>query len=299
MKIFRSKSADDTFPLHLLCSERRVVKMQNIAGKHSTVVRVIAGNACALLLILAVAYSCNDWATQLIGNNQGGWAILTSGLAVWSFVIQLLYYRNEAVFLAVNKILMIFKKVHTRWKPFFAYTLSDVHCQEVTDRLESVQNELSRLPDAKLKWRKESSTLYRVELFDVFHFVLMIRELRIVLTFDRDETVPSHLYDRYSSRLASIAEVFQRELRPTEMQMSLTLTYRDGIKNPYFGYFVREVPSHLLTAFDITFEVGTEQKSRVCATVDSVEVHSDSIRCLFESAEHILSLSAIPQLSGK
>src|ERR1019366_5656332 len=101
-----------------------------------------------------------------------------------------------------------------------------------------VEKALKTLPHQKLQRSNDTPSSAGIALDDTFFLVLRVDEIHLHVSLDRKILVPAHLYESYRQRLARIAEVISNAVQPESVRLGITITFGDGVANPYFGLFV-------------------------------------------------------------
>ena len=125
-------------------------------------------------------------------------------------------------------------------------------------------------------------------------FTLRIGDGCLHVTLDRKILVPAHLYDDYQRRFARIAESLARAMNPTSIRCGISVTFAEGTKNPYYGFFVNRIPADLINHFEVNIKTSSRSTCRVEAGMDHVNIEGRSLVEFFDTLSKVLSLRALP-----
>ena len=73
--------------------------------------------------LIGLGFLLND--TLKENTYQGLFTVLSAGFGIYCFAVNILYHKNQTVFLWVNRALLLIRRTHTYWLPDFDFTLSD------------------------------------------------------------------------------------------------------------------------------------------------------------------------------
>jgi len=88
--------------------------------------------------------------------------------------------------------------------------------------------------------------------------------------------------------------VVTEAVKPESVRLGITITFDDGVLNPYYGFFVRRVPSHVLSHFEASFQFGHASSCRIQAATDSINIEGTSAVDFFTALSQVLALRAAP-----
>jgi hypothetical protein len=262
---------------------------------------LIVGHVVAAAGLFWMGVLLNDRIDQWSHDYQGGITVLSVAFGIYSFAVNAMYQRSRIFHIWVNRLWLTFSRTHTYWQPAFDFDL-DPEPDGTSDRaplLELVASVLSQGPFGKPRTVQTTPTMISVALDDLMCFVVRVNGSHLHVGLDRKLLVPSHLYDIFRQRLARIAEAIQQAISPVAMRYGMTVSFGDGVANPYYGFFVNRVPAELLSSFQVSFRLDRDSACRIEAGTDHVNIESASLIDLFDALTQVLSLRAIPNGAGK
>lgn len=259
-----------------------------------TVLWVGLAHLVGIAALFGLGLLLNKTIDQYAQDYAGLITIFSSAFGVYAVVVNLLYQKNRDFHLWVNRLLLLFVRTHTYWQPAFDYDLPDGSSQDRLALLQQLVKSLSEGNFGAAKVAHPSANIATVCLDDIMCFVLRIEDSHLHVHLDRRLLIPAHLYDAYRQRLARIAETVQQTLNPTSMRYGMTVSFADGVSNPYYGFFVNRVPSELLHTFQVSFRLDPASSCRIEAGTDHVNIESKSLVDLFEALSQVLNLRAVP-----
>jgi hypothetical protein len=186
------------------------------------------------------------------------------------------------------------RRTHTYWLPTYNLILSNNSLEYRRTLVEKVYTALKELPHKKITLQDETLTSAAICIDDKLFLVLQIGEQHLFATLDRKILVPSHLYETYQHTLARIGEILREAATPDSVQFGLTITFDDGVMNPYYGFFVRRVPSHILCHFEASFQFGHGSSCQIEVGTDSINIEGTSAVDFFAGVSQVLALEATP-----
>lgn len=252
-----------------------------------SLILIVVAHVVGLACLVVAGVVLND---DIKENKYAGLlALLSTAFSAYMFAAGVLYRNNQRVYLWVNRSLLMVRRTHTYWQPAFDFVLpeSHVHLDEV---VETLQKNLR----AKVVVLEGSASKVTLVIDDLLHLVTQIRDEHLHLSLDRKILVPSHLYDAYAERLTVLIEAVSEVVRPESVRLGLTITFGDGIRNPYFGFFVQRVPAQVLRSFEASFLLSEGSSCRIEAGTDCITVDSQKPREFFEALKGVLSLRSLP-----
>lgn len=261
-----------------------------------TLLILVLGHIAGITLLLWIGWSLNELINQYANKYAGIITVLSSAFGIYSFVVSLLYHRNRRFHFWVNRIRLTLSRTHTYWQPSFDLELSEESASNRPQLLDSIWTALSGGRFGRTKKIGQTPTTLSIEIDDVMCMVFRFHDDDDCLHahLDRKLLVPSHLYDTYRHKLARLAEELRRLVNPVEMRYGLIVSFGDGVANPYYGFFVNQVPAELLQDFHVAFRPDTESTSRIEAEKDRVSIEGSSHVDFFEALAQVLSLRAVP-----
>jgi hypothetical protein len=257
-----------------------------------SIILVVLAHVIGILALVALGLLLND--TLKANTYQGVFTVLSTAFGIYCFVVNILYHKNQRVFLWVNRLLLMVRRSHTYWLPAFDFTLSDASPENRSETINNVEKALQSFRHKKIQRSSETPTSATLTIDDTLFLVLRIDDCHVHVTLDRKILVPSHLYESYSRRLARIAEAMTNALRPESVRLGMVITYADGIQNPYFGLFVQRVPSQLLRHLEASFLLAQGSSCRIEAGTDSINIESQASVDFFDALAQVLALKVIP-----
>lgn len=257
-----------------------------------SIILVIVAHLVGIAALVGLGLLLND---TLKANTYGGvTTVLSTAFGIYCFVVNILYHKNQRVFLWVNRLLLLVRRTHTYWLPAFDFTLSDTTLANRHEAINEVEKALAASPHKKIQRSNETPSSATITIDDTFFFVIRVDETHLHVTLDRKILVPAHLYEAYRQRLARFAEVISNAVHPESVRLGITITFGDGVSNPYFGFFVQRVPSQLLRHFQASFLLDQASSCRIEAGTDSINIESQGAVDFFEALSQVLALKAIP-----
>jgi hypothetical protein len=253
---------------------------------------VVLAHIVGVVALIGLGLLLNE---PLKANTYGGvTTVLSTAFGIYCFVVNILYHKNQRVFLWVNRLLLLVRRTHTYWLPAFDFTLSDASLANRREVINEVEKALAALPHKKIQRTNDTPSSAAITVDETFFFVLRLDESHLHVTLDRKTLVPAHLYEAYRQRLARFAEVISNAVHPESVRLGITITFGDGVSNPYFGFFVQRVPSQLLRHFEASFVLAHASSCRIEAGTDSINIESQGAVDFFEALSQVLAIKAIP-----
>lgn len=259
-----------------------------------TLLLVIVAHIVGITALFGVGLLLNDALKAYAESYQGVLTVFSASFGIYCLAVSVLYHRNERVYLWVNRLLLLVRRIHTYWLPDFDFTLSAMALSDRRELFHKVESSLEALPYKKLRGSIDTPNARSITIDETFFLLLRLDESHLHVTLDRRILVPSHLYEAYRQRLARIAESISNAIKPESIRVGMSITFGDGVVNPYYGLFVRRVPSQLLRHFEATFLLAQDCSCRIEAGTDSINIESTSAVEFFEALAQVLALKAIP-----
>jgi hypothetical protein len=255
---------------------------------------LLVAHVVGIAVLFGVGLLLNDALKAYGDNYQGVVTVLSASFGIYCFAVSIIYHRNERVYLWVNRLLLLVRRIHTYWLPDFDFTLSAMALSDRQELFHKVESALEALPYKKLRGPMDTPNVRSITIDETFFLRLRIDESHLHVTLDRRILVPAHLYETYRQRLARIAESIANAIKPESVRLGMSITFGDGVANPYYGLFVRRVPSQLLRHFEATFLLAQDCSCRIEAGTDSINIEGTSAVQFFEALAQVLALKAIP-----
>lgn len=269
-------------------------RLERLAGgSMKTLTLVILAHVVAITALVFVGLALNTTITTYADSYAGVITVLSTAFGVYSFVVNFLYQRNRDFHFWVNRLRLLFTRTHTYWKPAFDFVLT-VDANERRELLNDIWGELEQEHRGHVKKVDENGTTMRVTFDDLMCVVFRLAEDRLHVSLDRRLLVPNHLYDEYRAKLARLAELIQRLAKPNQVMLGLTISFGEGRRNPYYGFFVNRIPPELLQDFHVTFRPQATSSCRIEAGKEEVNIEGNSTVEVFEALNQVLSLKALP-----
>jgi len=250
---------------------------------------IIFVHLIGLTLLLFLGVSLNTF----LQSHAGVISVLSVAVGLYATAVNILYHRNRRLYLFVNRVLLKVRRTHTYWQPSFDLELSQ--SQDLSnDWIQMVWKILQEGRFGVAKKRDETPTTLKVDLDSLTVLVFRRDDLHLHVHFDRKMLVPAHLYDTYRKRLASLVEAVNGVVKPVSVRYGLQIAFGDGVRNPYYGFFVNRVPSDLLQDFQVVFQLSEQSACRIEAGADHVNIEGTSFVEFFDALTEVLSLRAVP-----
>lgn len=249
----------------------------------------ILGHIVGITLLIVIGYAFND---KINDDYAGMITVLSIGIAIYSTAINILYQKNQRFYLFVNRVLLQLKRTHTYWQPHFHYELNQGNLEQLLSRLwELFRNNKYGIA---VKEEETANTL-KISLDDLFSISFRVSDNSVTLSFDKKLLVPAHSYNEYRHRLSKLAEGVSGVITPRTSAYSIIVSFKEGEKNPYYGFFVNRVPPELIQDFQVGFLSKCHSGCRIQAGLDCVDIEGDNITDTFGALAEILALKSLPQ----
>lgn len=220
--------------------------------------------------------------------------VFMGALGAYVTALNYLYRYNVKFYVFVNRLLLHVERKHTYWNVDFHYDLPRSRLCNLGTLMADLGDIFRRRRFGSAEVNEEGNRL-GVHLLDhEIGLVLHLDELGLHLNTDRKLLVPSTLYTKRGRLLKSIASEVGDYIKPTKTRCTLEIFFRDGVRNPYYGFFVNQVPMGLIEDFNVAFRLDHGSNSRVRACVDHIDVESTNISEGFEAFSSVLLLRALP-----
>lgn len=232
------------------------------------------------------------WIETNFSEWQGRIALAAATLEVYVFIAWAVYLKNERTYLFVQRILLRFRRTHTFWKFKVSYSSTPALKGQSFDIDESVvaieQAFKDAIPTASISAiTLKNQVTVTIDDGDRFIFDFDHAQEELHVTSSRIR-VPSHLYAAQLASLLRITSSIERSLQPGVAFYGLDINFD---KNPYFGFFVQNVPINLIRGFHCSFQTTIRPGCTVEANKTTIFVSARDYPSLMEVAESYLSLS--------
>lgn len=253
-----------------------------------TFVFIIIGHILVIVLLLWFGTLLNE---KINNDYAGVITVFSLALGIYSTAVNILYQRWQKLHLFANRIFLMFRRTHTFWQPHFNFEFVQSCDSSV---IEDLWKHFSAGEYGKTVKKDQTISTLRVSIDNLFIMSLRIGDTSLDLAFDQKLLVPSHLYDTYRQRLSKLAEGVRNTVNPATAKYSIIVSFGDGNRNPYYGFFVSRVPSKLLQNFQVTFRLRSNSDCRIEAGIDKVDIEGESLTDTFDALNQVLSLKALP-----
>jgi hypothetical protein len=251
---------------------------------------IIAGHLVAVAVLLVIGLHFDN----VPNSHPGVTSVFSVAWTIYSAVLVFLYKKNRNFYFFVQRLLLKISRTHTYWQPSFDFDLNPNHLKAPSEILDHLWDLFRKGRHGRADKRGESCNTLSVGLDDLFTIVIRVDERNLHVHLDRKLLVPSHLYDSFRKRFAMLAEDISHAVSPVAVRCGLVVSFGDGIRNPYYGFFVDRVPPDLLQDFQVTFLLSRNSNCRIEATTDRISIEGSSVAELFEAANQVLDLRAVP-----
>lgn len=252
---------------------------------------IIAVHVVGIGLLTAIGLRLN----AVISEKYAGLVTVYSlAVGVYTTVLSVLYQRSYAFHLFVNRLRLKFARTHTFWLPHFRFGVAGPQ-ENAADFLDGLWGLFKKGMYGRPVRRDRTVTTLVVALDDLLVVKFRVENGFLSVSFEQRLLVPSHLYDDYRRRLAKLAEDVAKIVHPTSTTYGIQVSFGDGARNPYYGFFVNRVPASLLQDFQVTFRLAPHSDCRIEAGTDHVNVEAASLTDTFEALNQVLRLRALPK----
>jgi hypothetical protein len=257
-----------------------------------TLAITIALHLVAIVAIIWLGLVINTPLINATENFAGVITLLSTAFGIYSFAVNILYRSNRRFYFWVNRLRLHLSRTHTYWKPSFTFSLDPSKAGERIELLDVIWNELVIEKIGDLKKVEQNANTLRVEFDNLLCFVFRLYPDRLHAGLDRRLLVPCHLYDKHRTQFARVAEILQRVTSAHCTSLGLTLSFDDGVTNPYYGYLLNRLPGESLERFEVSFSPQPYLLCRVEASKDEITVNGSRIIDVFETLGQVLTLKA-------
>lgn len=259
-----------------------------------TLITVICAHVAGLAVLFAIGWSLNDVIHEKADKYAGLITVFSTAFGIYSFVISVLYNRNRQFYFWINRLRLMFSRTHTYWQPSFDLELAQNVGAIRPPLLEQICEALKQGSFGRVTVGATTPTSLAIEIDNVMGLMFRVDGNHLHMHLDRKLLVPSHLYDAYRHKLSRIVEGVNRVAMPVEIRYGVIVSFGDGVPNPYYGFFVNQVPQELLQDFHVTFRPDEASTCRIEAGTNHVSVEGSSHADVFEGLSQVLKLRAIP-----
>ena len=221
-------------------------------------------------------------------------SVLSTSFGIYSFILNLSYHKNLSFHLFVDRLLLSVSRSHTYWLPAFDFELPPDAARDRQAILILAADAVEQAYGGRVRRTIVTPNTAALSLDDLMCLTLRVGDGCLNVTLDRKILVPAHLYDDYRRRFAEIAESVSRATKPTSIRCGISVTFPEGTKNPYYGFFVNRIPADLINHFEVSFKTSSRASCRVEAGTDHVSIEGRSLIELFDTLSKVLSLRALP-----
>jgi hypothetical protein len=245
-------------------------------------------------LLVFVGLQLNDTLDRYAGVSS----VLSGAFGIYTLAFSLLYNRNPKFYSAVNRLLLLVQRDHTYWLIDIDFEIEPAGHDEKAALIDEIIARLRSGGLGRVCVRLQTANRLEFTIDDLIGLVIGLDGARLHVSLDRKLTVPVHAYGEYQRRLLAITEAIQSVVRPTQVRCSVQVSFREGRKNPFYGFFVGRIPAQLLEVFHVVFRIDPTSGCRVEASQDHVGVEANSLGVLFEGLTQVLSFRALPAVRG-
>jgi hypothetical protein len=255
---------------------------------------IAAVHVAGVVVLFGLGILLNKTIHQYAEDYAGLITVFSAAIGTYSFVANLLYHKNRKFHFWVNRLLLTLTRTHTFWQPAFDFDLPEQGAEDRSALLREIIRVIGAGQFGKAKTEERAPNVVAICLDDLLCVVIRVDESQLHVHLDRKLLVPAQLYDLYRQRLARIAEAIQQAAKPAAVRCGITVSFGDGVQNPYYGFFVNRVPPELLHTFQVSFRLDRQSTCRIEAGTDHVSIEGKSLVDLFEGLSQVLSLRAVP-----
>jgi hypothetical protein len=255
-------------------------------GRKISIVLVII---LPLVLCIFAGIKLNDW----LGKWTGAICATSIIINIYVFIGSYYFYKSERFYLWIQRQLLRFKRTDTNW--YFQVSYENIS-QSGGKFAWQEEKFIDRLACNIEGLVGKSVSIEKDILYCLF--LVIDNQIRLTLRYGDNGNaslaiskllVPSHRYDEYISWLSDIFSEIEREFRSRDVQYRMHIEFPH--KNPYFGFFVRNIPRKLLREFRCTFFSSLSEGASVDATNNEIIIDTDSLQKLCRLSKSYLSLS--------
>lgn len=245
----------------------------------SKAVIIAVAHAFAIALLAWAGLALNDAISR---KYAGVVTVFSLAAGLYTTVLNILYQRSYAFHLLVNRVRLKLARTHTYWQPHFHLALGE-RSHENQSLMDELWDLLRTGEYGRPVKREQTPTTLAVALDDLLVLKFRVYDGSLDMGFEQKLLVPSHLYDDYRRRLARLAEGITRAVRPARTEYAIQVSFGDGVRNPYYGFFVNRVPASLLQDFQVAFRLAPQSDCHIQAGTDHVSVEAPTLSDTFEA----------------
>lgn len=255
---------------------------------------IIAGHIVVALLLFRVGISFNDIIKKYSENYTGLITLFSVAFGIYTTALNILYQRSPTFHLFIHRLLLKITRTHTYWQPHFDFTLDQEQVANPSLLIE-VWEMLRQGRHGNAVKRDETPTTLSATLDNLFVLRLRLNDTSLCAFLDQKLRVPTHLYDTDRRRLTMLAEDLQRVTKSTMTRCSVRVSFPEGKRNPYYGFFINRLSPSLLQNFQVIFRLNAKSDCRIEAGIDHVNVEGTSFSEMFDGLSQVLTLQALPE----
>jgi hypothetical protein len=250
---------------------------------------VIILHIVVVLLLVWLGIALND---KIKNDYTGLITVFSIALGLYTTALNFLYRRSQRFYLLVNRVLLKLRHTHTFWQPHFHFGLGQEQKAQI---IEEIWRHFQTGQYGSSIKRNQTPTTLEITIDELFIAMFRLDQNCLDLHFEQKLLVPSHLYVEYRRKLSKLAEGIAGILKPVSSKYGIIVSFDEGNRNPYFGFFVNRVPPDLLQTFQVVFRLTNDSDCRVEAGIDQVNIEGGNLTDTFEALGQVLSMRAIPQ----
>ncbi len=255
---------------------------------------IIGGHILIICLLFWMGLALNTTIKQYSDDYTGVITLFSVAFGLYTASLSLLYQRNAAFHLFVQRLLLRIARTHTYWQPQFDFQLDQA---QLANELPLVQvwDMLCEGRHGHAVQKERTPTTLAASLDNLFVVRFRLNDNSLCVFFDQKLLVPTHMYDEYRQRLALLAENIQQVVKPTMTRCGVRVSFPEGRSNPYYGFFVNRLCPSLLQSFQVAFRLDARSDCRIEAGTDHINVEGTSLSEMFEALMQVLALRALPR----
>jgi len=259
-----------------------------------TLLWIVLAHVAVIVALVFFGLWISPMIDQYAKKYSGVITVLSTFFGVYSLVLNLLYQRNLAFHLFVDRLRLLVSRTHTYWLPSFDFELLEETARDRQAVLDSAVEAIEHGHGGKSRRSISTPNSTAISLDDLICLTLRVEDGCLHVTLDRKILVPVHLYDSYRHTFARIAESLAQTIKPVSMRCGINVSFAEGMKNPYYGFFLSQLPADLINHFEVSFRMNNRASCRVEASTDHVNVEGQNLVEFFDTLSKVLSLRALP-----
>ena len=256
------------------------------------VFKVVSAHLVVIVLLLWLGLLLNEMIVHYADTYAGVITVFSVAFGVYTTALNLLYQRHPGFHFFVNRLWLKTIRTHTYWQPHFHFELDTDIDAQLLDRVWELLREGRH---GRAVRRDSTPTTLSVSLDDLMVVKFRVTDGCVAVYFEQKLLVPSHLYDSYRQRLARLAEDIQGAIKPVSTRCGVQISFAEGTRNPYYGFFVNRVSPSLLQDFQVTFRLDANSDCRIEAATACVNIEASSFTDMFDALNQVLTLRALPE----